>query len=41
MCAPAPRVPPRACRLPPAVDFNILVPKSFYQSDYFNSFAVQ
>ena len=32
---------PRARCPPPAVDFNLLVLKSFYQSDYFNFFAVK
>ena len=39
--ARAPRVPPRAHRPPPAVDFNILVLKCFYLSNYFNFFAVK
>ena len=41
MRARAPRVPPRARRPPPAVDFNLLVLKSLYQSDYFDFFAVK
>ena len=41
VCARAPRLPPRARRPLPAVDFNILILKNFYQSDYFNFFAVK
>ena len=40
-CARAPRVPPRARGPPPADDFNILVLKNFYQSGYFNFFAIK
>ena len=41
LCARAPRVPPHARHPPPADDFNLLVLENFYQSDYFNFFAVK